>query len=197
MTRFSNPRLKWLLLFFVAGPILLMLLTAGGIASFFFVRPEVRYLRNAAIENSSGQFEKQVELNVGHCSFAVAQLIGSFLPKLPEEAKVALKSARGAQVSVMKARWVKPDSAGIIRSADRRMRSRGWERIVGVAQRDCTVAVYVPVKMTSARNAKACVLVLNEEQLVCVYGKSDLQPVVNLALKRAHREWPQIAMNAP
>jgi len=186
--------LPLLLVFFVGGPIVLLLAIAIGIATFFWVSPEIRILRNAAIENSSGRFEKKIELNVGRASFGAAKLATAFISDIPDEARVALNSAKGAQVSIYKAHVASADYRKVFESADRKMEKRGWYRIVGVANRDNSVAVYIPTKMNSAHDTEACVMVLNGDQLVCAYGRSDLEPLFKLGMNKAKAEFPELAM---
>ncbi|MGN6385145.1 MAG: hypothetical protein ACTHMT_02790 [Verrucomicrobiota bacterium] len=191
-TQKKSP-LKWFVLFFIGGPMLLMLCTALLIGSFFWVSPEVRALRNTVIENSSGRVEKQLELSVGRGTFVVARCVSPFIRELPEPARIALESARGVQVSIMKTKGP-VRSAKILASAKKLMESKGWEQMAGVMQSDCTVAVFVPHNLKSGDLAEACVLVVNEGQVVTVYGKSDLRPLVNFAMDQAMRKWPEIAM---
>ena len=190
----QGSALPLLLAFFIGGPILLLLVIVCAIASFFWVGPEIRTLRNAALENSAGRFEKKLELNVGRASFATARLATSFIHDIPDEAKVALNSAKGAQVSIYKVHRLTADHAKIFTDADRKMEKRGWYRIVGVTHDDNTVAVYVPMKMNSPQNTEVCVLVLSRDQLVCAYGRTDLEPLFKIGMEKAKRECPQLAM---
>jgi hypothetical protein len=195
MQKKSKSPLKWLLVFFIAGPLLLFGMSALGVASYFWVGPEVRGLRDAALQNASGHFHRKIELNVGRCSFGLAHLIAPFIPKMPKEARQALSAAKAAQVSIYETDRRFTESVGMLRAADEGMTRRGWMRLVGVAQHDCTVAVYIPKKMSSARNARVCVLALNERQLVCVYARTDLEPLWRLAMTHVRHDFPKLALN--
>ena len=184
----------WLLAFFLGGPLLLLIVVLLGIGSFFWVSPEIRTLRNAVLENSSGQFQRKIELNVGRASFGLARFASGFVRDIPEEARMALNSVKGAQVSIYKGTGTYVDTKKVFAAADQKMQQRGWNRLVGVAKEDHLVAVYIPNAFSSPVNMEACVLVLKRDQLICAYGRSDLQPLFNLAMQKAKMEFPELAM---
>jgi len=184
----------WLLAFFIGGPLLLLFVILIGISSFFWVSPEIRTLRNAVLENSSGQFHRKIELNVGRASFGLAKFASGFINGIPEEARMALSSAKGAQVSIYRGHGTFVDARKLLATADQQMEKRGWYRLVGVSKDDNLLAIYTPKLMDSANDVEACVLVLNREQLVCAYGRSDLQPLFKLAMQKAKMEFPELAM---
>ena len=180
----ANPALKWVLAFLIGGPILLAVAVAILVASFFWVGPEVRALRNAVIENSNAEWKRVVELSFGRHSFGMASFASSFISEMPPEAHAALQSARQCEVSVYQLNGGKVSREGVLNRADEKMKESGWYRAVGVLSGDDTVAVYLPLAPQDSLELSACVLVLNKEQLVCVSAESNLEPLMQLAHRR-------------
>ena len=58
---------------------------------------------------------------------------------------------------------------------------RGFERLVGVVQKDQLVAVYIPGGKISTRYLEASVLVIDRRQLVCVSATADAESLMELA----------------
>jgi hypothetical protein len=73
-------------------------------------------------------------------------------------------------------------------AADKCMRQRGWERIVGVAQGRQFVAVYMPRNLRTAKRMECCVAVLNERDLVVASARANLEPLLELATQRLQEE---------
>jgi len=191
----KRSALPFLLAFFIGGPLLLLMLLLLGIGSYFWVSPEIRTMRNSVIENSSGKFDRKIELNVGRWSFAAARLAGLFLRNLPDEARTALNCAQGAQVSVYETRGVVTDDNALFKDLDVKMENQGWERVVGAIHETTTVALFVPRNMNSPEKTEICAMVLSDGHLVCVYGKSNVQPLVKMVMEKAKSEFPEIALN--
>ena len=69
-------------------------------------------------------------------------------------------------------------------AADKCMRRRGWDRVVGVAQGRQFVAVYMPRNLLSVKRMACCVAVLNEQDLVVASARGNLEPLLVLATQR-------------
>ena len=178
-SRRISPALKWIVAILIGGPILLLAIIAVMVASFFWVGPEVRAMRNAVIENSSTDWDRLVELSFGRGTFGMANLASAFINDMPPEARAAIQSARKGEVSVYQFRGSQP--RGVLEKADSKMTERGWYRAVGVVTGNETVAVYLPNRVETPNDLAACVLVLNQEHLICVSAESDLEPLMRLA----------------
>lgn len=164
-----------------------------GVTGFFRLSRDARCLRNSLTkltESSPAVWNKRIELSVGPLSFQLLRAGLSFAP-LPPEARIALRAVRGAEVGIYKAGAGSGamDSGALLSAADNAMGSRGWDRIVGVAKEHEFVAVYVPRKPAPGAKLQACVAVLNRDQLVVAAGRSDLEPLMELAMSRT--EWKQ------
>lgn len=169
-----------------------VIITATGC---FRVSSETQALRDAALELTDA--DEQIELGVGFFTVSLARFGTKFL-ELPPEAKLVMDAVDGAECSVYEIRGDRPDSAKVLARADKSMEKRGFDRIVGVANRDQLVAVYVPRSMKSSHNMHVSVLVLDRKQLVCVKARGDLEPLVQLALEQAKQHLPsrpQVASN--
>jgi hypothetical protein len=164
-----------------------------GVTGFFRLSRDARCLRNSLTgltESAQVAWNKKIELSFGPLSFQVLRAGLSFAP-LPPEARTALRAVRGAEVGIYKlgAGSDRVDSGALLLAADSAMGSRGWDRIVGVTKEHEFVAVYVPRKPAGGAKLQACVAVLNRDQLVVAAGRSDLEPLMELAMSRT--EWKQ------
>jgi hypothetical protein len=161
----------------------------------FRVSSETQALRDAALEFMEA--DEKIELGVGFFTLRLARFGTQFL-ELPPEAKLVLDAVDGAECSIYEIQGKKPDSAKVLARADKAMGKRGFDRIVGVADREQLVAVYVPRSTKSHRNMHISILVLDRKQLVCVKARGDLEPLVQIALEQVKQHLParaQVASN--
>ncbi len=181
---------RWILL-----PLVLLLLLAAipmalaaGVWSCVRTGSDVTALRRAAIQASDSRWERQVEFRVGRLLFALGRFGLSFAP-LDSDARTALRAVRSVEVTVFQAPDRNhPNRAAILTSADQVMTRRGWERMVGVVDQENAVAVYVP-KRPRGQLLHACVLVVNEENLVVVSAETDWTAVAKL-VERHRGDFP-------
>jgi hypothetical protein len=153
----------------------------------FRVSSETQALRNAALEAVDA--DEKIELGVGFFTVRLARFGTQFFD-LPREAKLVLESVDGAECSVYDLQGKKPDSATVLARADKAMEKRGLERVLGLAERDDLVAVYIPRSTKSHGNIHLSVLVLNREQLICVGARGDLEPIAQIALEQMREHLP-------
>jgi hypothetical protein len=152
----------------------------------FKISGDLQALRDGVIQaTSADDWEQDIEVGVGALTFTAARAGLSFVD-LPEEARSALSAARSAEVGIYRLHGdhKRIDRAAMLAGSDKAMLRAGWDRLVGVVERDQLVAVYVPQKMRSLRNIQACVLVFNKHQMVLASARSNLEPLLDLALKR-------------
>lgn len=160
----------------------LPVLVALGVWSCIRVGGDARALRSAALRASGQRWDRQVEVSAGPVLLGLARLGIGFAP-VERDARLALDAIRRAEVAVFKSRHRGATDSGmpVLQAADTTMTRRGWERLVGVVNHDATVAVYVPRDNRSDEWLEACVLVLNDENLVIVSGRTELMPLLELA----------------
>jgi hypothetical protein len=166
-------------------------LLAIGLTGCFKVSSDAQALRDSMMKSVSGEWDEEIEIGVGAFTLNLARA-GLAFADLDPEVRTVLNAVRGAEVGVyrlQKARR-KLDHAGMLANADKAMDTRGWDRVVGVMNRRELVAVYVPKEIRSARNVKACVVVLNGREMVVASARSNLEPLMEMAFSRA--EWRQV-----
>ena len=170
------------------SPFVLVGALALVVYSSLHVGSDVAALRRCAMPASADGWHKQVEINVGWLPVFLAKT-GLQFARLDPEARIALRAAKSGEVAVYQrpAHDRQSDHSRILADADQTMQRRGWERAVGVVDRDDLVAGYVPAGLSSVRNVKACVLVLDRENLVVVSATADLRPLMELIRERP--EW--------
>ena len=170
------------------SPFVLVGALALLVYSSLHVGSDVAALRRCVLPASAAGWHKQVEISAGWLPVWLAKT-GLKFARLDPEARIALRAAKSGEVVVYQRPGNDPqlDHSGILAKADLTMERRGWERAVGVVDRDDLVAVYVPTGLSSVRNVKACVLVLNRENLVVVSATADLRPLLQLIHERP--EW--------
>jgi hypothetical protein len=170
--------------------LLLVLLLPGlcalGVASYFHLSSPSQSLRSAIMESVPGQWHRRFALHVGGLTFGLARFGSSFF-HLPPEPKAALQALRAGEVGVYRLEepMSLPDYGAILKTADKSMRHRGWERIVGIAQGSQFVAVYAPGNLR-LKDVSCCVAVLNDQNLIVVSARGNITPLLELARTHLH-----------
>jgi len=178
-------------IFFAAGVVSVGLLVAA-VAGHLGVKRDAGTLRNTLMESSAGDWDRTIEVNVGAFTLNLARAALAFVD-LDPDVRTALRAVRGAEVGVYQLRGdakKHPDRAAMLLAADKAMAARGWDRVVGVVDGDELVAVYLPAQIRSPRDVKVCICVLDNEQLVVAAARSNVEPLVELAVRRAG--WRQV-----
>jgi hypothetical protein len=160
-------------------------LCAVGIAGYFRLSSATKALGNSVMESVPGQWDKRFAVHLGSITMGLVRYGAGFF-KLPPEPKAALEAVHGAEVGIYKLQGERSalDYSVIFTAADKSMRRRGWERIVGVAQGQQFVAVYLPRDFHTFNRAGCCVVVLNEQDLVVASARGNLAPLLELATQR-------------
>jgi hypothetical protein len=163
----------------------LPLLCAIGIAGCFRLSSATQTLRNSVIESVPGQWDKRFAVHVRGLTLGLMRF-GSRFFNLPPEAKAALETLHGAEVGVYILQDAPSalDYSAMFTAADKCMRRRGWDRIVGVARGRQFVAVYMPRNLRTVKRMACCVAVLNEQDLVVASARGNLEPLLELATQR-------------
>ncbi len=183
----ANRRRRWPVVLLVAAVCLGWL--AVGVSGFFRVGRDTGALRDSLLQSAPAPWTKTIELSVGSFTCSLARLVTAFFD-LPPEARAAIRAARGAEVAVytQPPREVCGNQVDMLSEADRVMENRGWDRIAGVVSHHELVAIYLPKKLRSPRDLRVCVAVLERGQLVVVSARSNLEPLLDFALKRCAEE---------
>jgi hypothetical protein len=152
-----------------------------GVASYFHLSSSSRALRGAVMESVPGRWHTHFAINVGGVTLALARFGASF-SHLPPDAKAALQFLDHGEVGIyeIEATTSSPDYGLILETADKSMRRRGWERIVGVVEAGQFVAVYAPSNHR-VKDISCCVAVLNDRNLVIVSARGNTVPMLEFA----------------
>ena len=167
----------------------LPLLCAIGIAGCFRLSSATQALRNSLIESVPGQWDKRFAVHVPGLALGLVRF-GSRFFNLQPEPKAALETLHGAEVGVYNLQDAPSalDYSAMFTAADKCMKRRGWERIVGVARGRQFVAVYMPRNLRTAKRMACCVAVLNEQDLVVASARGNLEPLLELATQRLQED---------
>jgi hypothetical protein len=152
-----------------------------GVASCFYLGASAQALRGAVMESVPGRWHKHFAINVGGVTLALARFGASFT-HLPPDAKAALQFLDHGEVGIyeMEEKMSSPDYALILKTADKSMQRRGWERIVGVVEPGQFVAVYAPINHWG-KDTSCCVAVLDDRNLVIVSARGDTDQMLEFA----------------
>jgi hypothetical protein len=174
--------LTFVLLLFLAAPVV----GAIGIASYFRLSSPAQALRGAFMESVPRQWHNRFVVNIGSLTLGLVRFGSSFL-HLPPEPEAVLQAIRSGEVGIyqLDEPMSPADYAVILRTADKSMQRRGWERIVGVVQGSQFVAVYAP-RDTRLKELSCCVAVLDEQNLVVVSARGNISALLNLAERHIH-----------
>jgi len=178
------------LVVFVLGPVLLAGAVTLAVLNALYVGSDTAALREVVAPSPATGWHKEAEFHVGWLPLALARTTLRFAPVDPE-VRLALRALRNAEFSVHARHADGPsaDRGAMLSDADRVMETRGWERLVGVVEHQDLVLVYVPKNLSSAHDIQACVLVLEPRHLVVASARADLEPLLELALRRP--EWQE------
>ena len=171
---------KFVLLFSLAA----ILLAGSGC---FRVSSDTRALRDAALESTDA--DEKIEIGVGFFTLGAARMGTRFLD-LPPEARTILASVKSAECSVYDVQSTKGNPVKVLARADKSMDERGYDRVVGIVNRDELIAVYVPRSTAFNNSAGVSILVLNKEQLICVKARGDVEALIELGYQQMQRKLP-------
>ncbi len=170
--------------------VLLSLLVAGVFAfaigvivvlQSFRMSSETRALRNTVFAAAPGEWEPTIELGLGRLPVMLAQR-GLGLLDLEPEARLGLQSFHRGSVGVYRRRaGARPlEGIDLLVEARERMRRRGWEPVVSVADGEDAVMVFLEPGGGRDGRLTACVMVANSSDLVLVSGEFRIQPLFEL-----------------
>jgi hypothetical protein len=153
------------------------------------VNRDAATLRDSVLDSAGTAWNRKFELGVGGLTLGATRLGLSFV-ELEPEARAALQTVRGADVGIYEVEGrQRRNLTSMLAAADKAMTGRGWERLVGVLKDGQLVAVYLPKGTCSTTNVRVCVAVFQQNQLVIASARTDLEPILEVALNRS--EWKE------
>ena len=175
--------LQMLALTFALG-LLLLGLAVFGVATFLRLDSDERALRNGLLSAAAGGWERKIEINLGAFTVGLARA-GLLLAPLEPQAQEALNCLRAGEVGIYQLEEPKGrmNRAAMLGAADRVMKRRGWERLVGVLEADDLVAVYLPRKVPESNELRICVVVMDKDQLIVASARADVEALQALIAK--------------
>ena len=160
-----------------------------GSTGCFKVSSDAGALRDSVIKSAGVDWDERIEFGVGAITLNLARA-GLAFTDIDPEAKSALHAVRSADVGVYTRRHGRKQlkRAAIFAAADQVMNNRGWDRLVGVMNGRELVAVYVRSDVRSTRNVRVCLVTLNDHELVVASVRSNLEPLIELAVNHGDRQ---------
>jgi hypothetical protein len=145
------------------------------------VGADLRAVRNVVLKDLHVHCASRIEVTAHPLLVDAARFGLSFAP-LEREARLAIQSFRGAEVGVyeLTSRLDQQQRHALFQKVDRRMEAQGWSRTVAVLNHDDLVLVYSPDRTAAPDRLEAFVVVLNDDNLVLVSGKGNLEPIAEL-----------------
>ena len=188
----ATRRRVWPWVVFGAGLCLAPFLLLGLAAiSYLTLDRDVRVLRNHVMEATDTAWDTKVQMSVGRLTLgAIGQGLRLVDHKDMDDARLALRSVKQASVGVYARRaggndWSREQ---LFAATDRAMRNRGWTRMVGVADRQETVLVYVQDDPGAEEPFDICVAVVNGKEMVVVSTTIDATALGDLVARHTGDE---------
>lgn len=139
-------------------------------------------LRSAMFAETGAQAKTEVQFDLGPAWFQAVKVVVAFMPQVPAEARLALKSVKHACVGVYRlpADTRVRNSAALMARADEEMAKRGWVRAVGVTQKTQTVVLYTPAAPEAGDGLRVCIAICDGKQIVVVSTEVAAGPLQKL-----------------
>jgi hypothetical protein len=108
--------------------------------------------------------------------------LGVGLFKTPEEVQAGIQTVRSVEVGVYKGTELSMGRSygSAVAAMDRKMRHRGWERVVSVFKDSDLVTIYIPREGLSEERIQCCFLVVHDNELVVGSARCSLGPILRL-----------------
>lgn len=181
----SSPRrfrfLHWFLIFAAAATLVI----AVKIVGIFFLSSEARDLQVALTHSTTWETEPQIQFSIGPVILSIGRIAALCIDDIPVEARQAMSAVKSASVGVyhLDRGGVEPDTARMMAAADERLESKGWTRIVTVANGSELVLIYMPRDWDESDDLEVCIAVCDGNELVVVSAEAQAKPLMELVQK--------------
>lgn len=162
------------------------LLLAAVAVDLLTLNRETATLREAMFAATGVRGKMQVQMDLGAGWMQAARWTVALIPKVPDEAKLALAAARRACVGVYKvpANTRVRDGARLLVRADEEMSARGWSRTVTVTEKKQTVLIYTQDEAKNGGLLRVCIAVVDGTEMVVVSMEIAAEPLQGLVASR-------------
>jgi hypothetical protein len=163
------------------GTILMLGCCAWAVTGFFRLSSGTAVLRDSVLREASGEWNRKISVNVGGFTTGLVRAGLSFV-KMEPEARAAINSLRGGDVAIYTrtGEGKEFDCGAALTRADKKMKARGWTRIVAVKDKKDFVIVYVPAGKIAPDKVTCCVLVYDGRQMVVASVRGNLEAVQSI-----------------
>lgn len=165
---------------------------AMGAVSVLTLDSDAASLRREVVRAAGGHWNTKVQGSAG--SFLI-DAVRTGLIFAPDEhaadARLALSAVRNASVGVYE-RSSKGEAIStrtLIERTDRRMRDRGWSRLVGVVDHGESVLIYSSDEDSDGDHVRLCLAVVDGNQLVVVSTEVASDELAELVVRHAPQDW--------
>ncbi len=178
---------RWVLL--GAGLCLTPFLLLGLAAvSYLTLDRDVRVLRQYVMAASDAQWSTKAQVSVGRLTLgAIGQGLRFVHQPNIADARLALRAVRHASVGVYErtSGGTNGSRKQLFVETDRAMQERGWTRLIGVADKQESVLVYVQDDLDEDEPIEICVAVVNGREMVVASTTIDAVALGELVAKHA------------
>lgn len=176
----------WVLFGVVCAPLVLL---GAAVVNCLTLDRDAAALRREVMRATGADWSTNVQFSVGRASLsALRGCLSVISSERVDDARQVLAAVRSASVGVYQLRaeagaW---PAATVLGRADGAMRARGWERAIGVIDRDQLVLVYVPADADDLD--ELCLAVVNGRELVVVGAELREEHLIAVIERRAGEE---------
>ncbi|MGE3310185.1 MAG: hypothetical protein AB7O66_09470 [Limisphaerales bacterium] len=186
-TRATRSRSPWRWFFLAFG--ILAAIAVFAIVSLilsFRMGGEARSIRKAVFAATPGEWKRDFEFGVGRLPAFLARAGFQFADSklnLPPEAAAGIAAFRSADVGIYRRRGSSADleaTRTALGNVDDLMEARDWDSIVSVQEGSQSVRVFVPNSLSDPSDTRACVVVIERDQMVIVSARANLEPLLEI-----------------
>lgn len=166
------------------APVVLLVLVA---ASYLTLDRDAAVLRKEVMAASATDWDTKVQLHVGSLSIAAIRTGLVFVHHQDlATAKMALAAVQQVSVGVYGRSAGTPvwSREQLFTNTDQTMNQRGWTRLVGVADDNDTVLIYVHQDAAADDSVNLCLAVVSQQELVVVSTRIDAAKLSELVEKQ-------------
>jgi hypothetical protein len=176
---------RWVLLGLVVIVTPIVIVTIG-VASMLTLSRDAAVLRREVMAATDADWHTKVQMSVGGITLGAVRTGLRFVQaEHMDEARLALAAVRSASVGVYECRGAVGDLSleQLFARTDKKMKARGWSRLVGVAEDNKSVLIYTSDDNGSGSRLDLCLAVVEGDKLIVVSTNVETEALMELAVK--------------